>query len=238
MIETDKIYNSDCIQGMKQINSGGVDLIVTDPPYLISYASAWRKQKDHRFRQVILNDNNEQLISDYLKECFRILKDNSAAYVFCSAKTLDFFMQESRKAGFKLKNVLIWRKNNHTAGDLEAQYGQCYEPILYLNKGRRPINGKRLEDVWEFDRVSSDKLIHQNEKPIPLIARCIEKSSSVGDLVFDGFMGSGTTAVAALRTKRRFVGFELDNGYFDKAFNRIERAKNDIQTDLFNGQNY
>lgn len=103
-----------------------------------------------------------------MSECYRILKDDSAAYIFCSAKTLDFFMQQARNAGFTIKNVLIWRKNNHTAGDLEAQYGQCYEPILYLNKGRRTINGKRLEDVWDFDRVPSDKLVHQNEKPIPL----------------------------------------------------------------------
>ena len=161
MLEFDRIYNSDCIEGMKQIDSGVVSLIVTDPPYCISYKTGWRED-DHRFSKEILNDDNKQLIIDYMSECYRILKDDSAAYVFCSAKTLDFFMQQARNAGFTIKNVLIWRKNNHTAGDLEAQYGQCYEPILYLNKGRRTINGKRLEDVWDFDRVPSDKLVHQN----------------------------------------------------------------------------
>lgn len=205
---------------------------------MISYASSWRKQKDHRFRQVILNDDNEQLIIDYFKECYRILKDNSAAYVFCSAKTIDFFVEQARKAGFTIKNILIWHKNNHTAGDLEAQYGQSYEPILYLNKGRKKINGKRLEDVWEFDRVSSDKLIHQNEKPLPLIAQCIEKSSDEDELVFDGFMGSATTAVACVKTNRRFIGFELDKGYYDKACDRVEKAKQEAATDLFNGQNF
>lgn len=181
MLEFDRIYNSDCIEGMKQIESGKVDLIVTDPPYCISYKTGWRAD-DHRFSKEILNDDNEQLIIDYMSECYRILKDDSAAYIFCSAKTLDFFMQQARNAGFTIKNVLIWRKNNHTAGDLDAQYGQCYEPILYLNKGRRIINGKRLEDVWDFDRVPSDKLVHQNEKPIPLLMQCILKSSNEGDL--------------------------------------------------------
>lgn len=200
---------------------GGVSLIVTDPPYCISYKSGHRTG-DHRFTKVILNDDNRQLITNYIRECYRILKDDSAAYVFCSAKTLDFFMQQARNAGFTIKNVLIWRKNNHTAGDLEAQYGQCYEPILYLNKGRRIIKGKRLEDVWDFKRVSADKLVHQNEKPIPLLMQCILKSSNEGDLVFDGFMGSASTALACMRTNRKFLGFELDDRYFKVAQKRIK----------------
>ena len=231
MLEFDRIYNSDCIEGMKQIESGWVSLIVTDPPYCISYKTGWRAY-DHRFSKEILNDDNEQLIIDYMRECYRILKYDSAAYVFCSAKTLDFFMQQARNAGFTIKNVLIWRKNNHTAGDLEAQYGQCYEPILYLNKGRRIINGKRLEDVWDFDRVPSDKLVHQNEKPIPLLMQCILKSSNEGDLVFDGFCGSGTTCVAAMRTKRKFLGFELDEDYFKVAQRRIKEEMFN-QKDMF-----
>lgn len=231
MLEENKIYNMDCIEGMCQIQSGGVDLVLSDPPYLISYSTGWRNDA-HKFSHEILNDDNEELIANYLKECYRILKDDSAAYIFCSSKTLDFFMREARNAGFNIKNVLIWQKNNHTAGDLEAQYGQCYEPILYLNKGRRVINGKRLEDVWKFDRVSSDKLLHQNEKPIPLLMQCLLKSSSENDLVFDGFMGSASTAVACMRTKRRFIGFELDEYYFDVASKRLEREKSN-SLDLF-----
>lgn len=231
MLEFDRIYNSDCIEGMKQIESGKVDLIVTEPPYCISYKTGWRAD-DHRFSKEILNDDNEQLIIDYMSECYRILKDDSAAYIFCSAKTLDFFMQQARHAGFTIKNVLIWRKNNHTAGDLEAQYGQCYEPILYLNKGRRTINGKRLEDVWDFDRVPSDKLVHQNEKPIPLLMQCILKSSDEGDLVFDGFIGSASTALACLRTNRKFIGFELDVDYFKVAQRRIKEEMFN-QKDMF-----
>ena len=209
----------------------GVDLVLSDPPYLISYSTGWRNDA-HKFSYEILNDDNGELIANYLKECYRILKDNSAAYIFCSSKTLDFFMREARNAGFNIKNVLIWQKNNHTAGDLEAQYGQCYEPILYLNKGRRVINGKRLEDVWKFDRVSSDKLLHQNEKPIPLLMQCLLKSSDEGGLVFDGFMGSASTAVPCMRTKRRFIGFELDEYYFDVASKRLGREKSN-SLDLF-----
>lgn len=231
MLEVNKIYNMDCIEGMRQIPSGGVNLVLSDPPYCISYATGWRKE-DHKFCHEILNDDNTDLVKEYLKECYRILKEDSAAYIFCSSKTMDFFMQQAREVGFTIKNVLIWQKNNHTAGDLEAQYGQCYEPILYLNKGRRVINGKRLEDVWKFDRVSSDKLLHQNEKPIPLLIQCLLKSSSENDLVFDGFMGSASTAVACMRAKRRFLGFELDEYYFDVAQKRLERERNN-SLDMF-----
>lgn len=223
MIDKDCIFNQDCITGMKDIPDGGVDLIVTDPPYLINYASS--RRKNHRFCRPIMNDDNEVVISDYLKECFRILKDNSAAYVFCSAKTLDVFIPKCKEVGFTLKNVLIWRKNNHTAGDLDAQYGQSYEPILFLNKGRRRINGKRIDDVWNFDRVAVGRLLHQNEKPVPLLMQCILKSSEPGDLVFDGFMGSASTAVACIRTKRHFVGYELDRSYYDIAVKRLRNER-------------
>ena len=65
-------------------------------------------------------------------------------------------------------------------------------------------------------------MIHQNQKPIPLLMQCVLKSSNEGDLVFDGFIGSASTALACLRTNRKFVGFELDKEYYDKACNRIQ----------------
>lgn len=73
MLKINNIYNEDCINGMQKIESV-VDLVVSDCPYLISYSSSWRKNKEHRFRKEILGDDNEQLIVDYLRECYRILK--------------------------------------------------------------------------------------------------------------------------------------------------------------------
>lgn len=183
------IYNEDCLKGMKRIPNGSVDMVVTDPPYLIRYKTGHRKDKSHKFCHEITNDDNKDLITSYLKECYRILKDNTAAYVFCSSKTIDFFRQEAIKAGFVVKNAIIWVKNNWTAGDLKAQYGQQYEPILYLNKGRCFINGKRITDVWSFPRVAAQYLIHQNQKPVPLIEHCINKSSQLGGGNFRRFYG-------------------------------------------------
>ena len=229
-MELNKIYNEDCLEGMKRIPDGSVDLIVTDPPYLINYKTGYRKDKAHRFNDVILNDDNEQLITDYVKECYRILKDDTAMYLFCSSHKVDFFKRELEKE-FSIKNMIIWVKNNHTAGDLESAFGRKYEIVFLVNKGQRKFNGERLTDIWEFPRVSGDGQLHQNQKPIELIKRCIEKHSNVGDVVFDGFMGSGTTAAAALDTNRNYIGFELDEYYFNVAEKRIKNHT--TQTDIF-----
>lgn len=212
---------------MSEIDDESVDLIVTDPPYLIKYKTNHRKDKGHKFNQTIKNDDNPELIKEYIKECHRILKDNTAMYMFCSFDKVDFFKKEIEKY-FNIKNIIIWEKNHHTAGDLEAQYGKKYEMIILANKGRRLFNGERLTDVWRFSRVSSDKLMHQNQKPLELIKRCIIKHSDIGDVVFDGFMGSGTTAVACIDTGRIFIGSEIDKEYFDIAISRIRMHKSQI----------
>lgn len=225
MNELDIVYNEDCIEGTRGVDDESIDLIVTDPPYLISYKTNYRNDKNHEFCSEILNDDNEQLIKDYIKECYRIMKNNSAMYMFCSSKTIDFFKQELESNGFTIKNIIVWVKNNWTAGDLKGQFGQQYEFILLVNKGRKLFNGKRLTDVWHFDRVAGKKQLHQNQKPIELIEQCILKHSSEGDVVFDGFMGSGTTAVAAVNTNRHYIGYELNEKYFDIMCQRLDEVE-------------
>ena len=224
-MEDIKLYCDDCLNIMKQIDNESIDLIVTDPPYLIKYKTNHRKNKDHDFCSEILNDDNEQLIIDYIRECYRILKNNTAMYMFCNCDKVDFFKQELENAGFKIKNMIIWVKNNWTAGDLKAQFGKQYEIIFLVNKGRKYFNGKRITDVWMFDRISGKKQLHQNQKPVDLLKQCILKHSDENDIVFDGFMGSGSTGVACIETNRKFIGVELDKKYFEIAKERIENLK-------------
>ena len=219
-----KLIQGDCLEVMKDIPDNSIDLIVTDPPYLINYKTKYRKNKEHKFCSTIKNDNNYMLIKKYIKECYRIMKNNTAMYIFCSFDKVDFFKQEL-ELYFKVKNMIVWVKNNHTAGDLEAQFGKKYELILLVNKGRAKFNGKRLTDVWEFNRVVDNAQIHQNQKPLDLLKQCIEKHSKVNDIVFDGFMGSGSTGVACLNLSRQFIGIELDEYYFKIAKERIEKER-------------
>jgi len=220
-MELNTIFNEDCINGMKEIENNSVDLVVTDPPYLVKYKTGRRKDKSHKFTKEILNDDNEQLLKDYIKECHRIMKDDTAMYMFCSSNKVDFFKQELEEY-FTIKNMIIWVKNNHTAGDLQSAFGRKYEIVFLVNKGRSKFNGTRLTDVWEFKRVAGKGQLHQNQKPIEMIEQCIKKHSNKNDIVFDGFMGSGTTAIACMNTNRNYIGFELDKEYYEIASNRID----------------
>ena len=218
------IYKEDCIKGMSNLKDNSIDLIVTDPPYLMDYKTNRRKNKEHDFCKPIAGDDDENLIKNFIKESYRVLKDDSAMYVFCNSNRIDFFKKEIESAGFKIKNIIVWVKNNWTAGDLKASFGKQYEFIILANKGRAFFNGKRLSDVWEFDRVVGKNQVHQNQKPIELIERMILKHSVPGGVVLDPFMGSGTTGVACLKNSREFIGYELDKRYFEIAEERIKEV--------------
>ena len=225
-IELNSIYNEDCLEGMKRIPDKSIDLIVTDPPYLINYT---RHVKGHRFSKPILNDNNnKQLIIDYIKECYRVMKDNTAMYMFASHKTVDIFKQELEKY-FNVKNIIIWDKQRQGMGDTSTVFGFQYELIFFVSKGQPKINGKRLSDIWSFPKIVGKQQMHQNQKPIELITQCILKHSGEDDIILDGFIGSGTTAIACLNTNRNFIGFELDKEYFDMANERINKHKKELK---------
>ena len=215
------LYNVDCIELLKSLDNNSIDLVITDPPYLIDYKTNHRIDKKHKFCSTIKNDNNPDLISNVIKELYRVMKDNTAGYMFCSFDKVDFFKTEIEKY-FKIKNIIIWVKNNWTAGDLKAQFGKQYEMIILFNKGRCLFNGKRLTDVWNFDRVAGKKQLHQNEKPLDLIKQAIEKHSKEGDLILDCFAGSNTTGLACLQSNRNFIGCEIDKEYYEIALKRIQ----------------
>ena len=114
-------------------------------------------------------------------------------------------------------------KNNHGSGDLKAGYAPKYEFILYAHKGRSLFRDKRIADVIDCSKVSSKDLMHPTEKPIELLKLFIKNNSDEGGLVFDGFVGSGTTGVACKELGRNFIGCELDENYYKIANDRIEK---------------
>ena len=216
MEEQYKLYNGDCLEVMKDIKDKSIDLIVTDPPYLIDYQSNYRRNKYEKIKNDI---KAEELISNYFKECYRILKDNTAMYSFCSWHNIDFFKREFEKY-FKLKNIIVWNKNNTSMGDLKGSYAPKYELVLFGHKGRKLINGFRYPDVLEAKRTGNK--LHPTQKPIDLLEIFIKTSSDVGDIVFDGFMGSNSTGIASINTNRKFIGIELDSNYYNIAKQRID----------------
>ena len=210
----------DCLELMKDIADKSIDMILTDPPYGINFQSHRRKVLHKR----ITNDINLDWLDCYFKQCSRIMKDNTAIYCFCSWHNIDIFKSIFEKY-FKLKNILVWVKNNHGSGDLKASYAPKHEFILYGNKGRKLFNGKRMEDVFFANKTKNN--FHPTEKPTDLLKQFIQNSTEENDIVFDGFMGSGSTGVACINTNRSFIGIELDPKYFEIAKERIEKVQHE-----------
>jgi len=228
---TEELIHADCLKHMITMEDESIDLIVTDPPYLMDYKTGRRNNKadkydvdqssvKHKFSTVIDGDNDPDLISKYIEECYRIMKPDTAMYMFCNSNKVAFFVNELEKL-FTVRNIIVWVKNNHTAGDLVHAFGKKHEFIILVNKGNAPIQGKRIQDVWEFAKVVGASQLHQNQKPLDLIKQCIEKHSKQGDVVFDGFGGSGTTAVAARDLNRQYVCIEKDDEYYNVAVERL-----------------
>lgn len=220
-----KLYNGDCLEIMDRLIDEGVkvDCILTDPPYGMNFKSNYRKEKYNS----IVNDDNLDFIENYFSKCYTLLKEDTHIYCFCSWHNIDKFKMEFEKY-FKLKNIIVWEKNNTSMGDLKGSYAPKHEFILYGHKGRRLRNGFRYADIIKANRTNNK--LHPTQKPVDLLEIFIKQSTDKNDVVFDGFMGSGTTGVACMNTNRKFIGIELDNNYFDIASKRIEEA-------FFNAQN-
>lgn len=219
-----EVLHGDCLELMREIPDGSVDLIVTDPPYLMNYRSN-RRVKSDKFRHIENDVDSHELISNYNKECHRILKENTAIYMFCSWHHIDFFKTEFEKY-FKLKNLIVWNKNNHGSGDLKGAYAPKHEFILFGHKGRTLFREKRVPDVMDFAKIPSKHLAHPTEKPTELLDVFIRNSSDVGDVVFDGFAGTGSTGISAMQNGRKFIGCEIDGEYARIANERLAEVAN------------
>jgi|TARA_R100000049_G_C1908608_1_gene56554 site-specific DNA-methyltransferase (adenine-specific) len=209
-MEKNKIHNKDCIEGLKSIEDNSIDCIIIDPPYGINYHSGHYKNGNPH--KPIANDDTLFIPIDDL---WRVLKPTGAMFIFFSHKV--------PLIDKRVKNVIIWVKNNWTAGDLYKDFGNQYECIAYMPKEDFKLHSKRFSNVWKFDRISADNLLHPTQKPESIIRRLIETATEKGDLVLDCFIGSGTTAVACKQMERKFIGFEIDKSYVDIAERRLSQ---------------
>lgn len=161
-------------------------------------------------RKLFQYQNNIK-ISDWMPEIYRILKQGTHCYVFTNVLNLKEMILEAEKVGFKLQNLLVWEKNNCTPSQY---YMKNCEYVLLLRKGKakwiNDIGGSKT--VHQFNNIIGTKK-HPAEKPQALIEFYISNSSNEGDLVCDPFMGCGTTARAAEKLNRNYIGWEIDEQY-------------------------
>ena len=188
------------------------DMVFCDAPYGYKYESNY--QDKYKMLQ------NDDKILDFIPAIWGTMKDNCPVYEFCGWQSLKQWLEYFENTSLDLKNVIIWKKNNWSMGDLKGAYAGQYEVILYLNKGRVELNGSRDTDIWEFDREPPK--MHPTMKPIELIAYALKKSSKKDDVVLDCFGGSGSTLIACEQLNRKCYMMELDPHYMDVIIQRWE----------------
>lgn len=220
------IYHGDCLEVLKTLPDNSVDLVLTDPPYGIDFQSARRTDKA-KWKPKIANDKTPFIW--WLHETFRVVKEGGAVLCFTRYDTEEDFRWAMRIAGFTPKMQVIWDKEIHGMGDLKGDFAPLHENIIFATKGRFVFPGKRPKSVVRCQRVTAEKLVHPNEKPIKLLESLIESASKEGDTVLDLFLGSGATGVAAQNTRREFIGVELNEEYVKIAEARINNLKQQTQ---------
>lgn len=223
-----KLYQGDCLEVMKNIEDGSVDLIITDPPYKTITGGDSNGANSERPKGMLrgnrkLFKHQKMNISDWMPEIYRVLKEGSHCYVFTNSLNLQEMLNEAIKAGFKMHNLLVWEKNNCTPSQF---YMKNCEYVLFLRKGKAKwINNiGDSKTVHKFNNIIGNKL-HPTEKPVNLLEYYLLNSSEPNDIVFDPFMGSGSMGEAAIKNNRQFIGIELDEKYFNVAKQRIENIE-------------
>lgn len=200
------VARSDAIELMRSLAAGSVQVLITDPPYGIAYHSNYYKDKNPH--APIANDWNFQ-IGKFFDEALRVLRVGGTLYLCTRWDVFPLWAREVAP-GLELNNLIVWRKDNWSSGDLTGNFGNQYEMLMFVTKGRHQLRGRRWSNVWDFPRIPSGRLRMPAEKPLGLYDRAIRSSSDEGDLVVDPFCGSGTAAEAATLAKRRFIVGDMD----------------------------
>lgn len=220
-----QLYLGDALTLFKQIPDESIDCIITDPPYETISGGAQDNEYVNRPTGIlakndgkIFNYNNID-ISSWIKECYRVLKNSTHIYIMTNLFNLEHYMSEIKKAGFNIHNLLIWEKNNATPN---RWYMKNCEYIIFARKGAaKPINDCGTKTVLQIKNVKNR--IHPTEKPLELLEIFIKNSSNPNDTILDPFGGSMSTALAAIKTGRKAISFELDDQYFILGKERLDQ---------------
>ena len=205
------------------LSGNQADLVVTDPPYKLTYGGC------HGSLGGCLSsenyDNKGGLVeceidwTDFMPLLFNILR-HGHAYVMCNNRHVQNMLNSAEKSGFKFHNRVVWDKGSCTPN---MWYMKNCEYIGFFYKSKAKfINDCGSKQLIKIPQI--DESDHPTEKPVMLMRHYIENSSKPDDIVIDPFMGTGTTGVACIESNRKFIGIEKIEKWFDVACKRIEKS--------------
>jgi len=217
------IQFGDCYDHMKPIANNTIDTVLTDPPYGMDFQSK-RSKNGPRYEKIVSDDKVDPL---WLKQAYRVTKLGGALIMFCDWKTSDEWKYHIEKCGYVMKSQVIWNRMHHGTGDLHGSFAPMHDIIWYATKGRRifyksSAYDTRPKSVLSHKRPSpSEDNGHPTCKPVELLRELIKGTDDGSDgVILDPFLGSGSTAVACIKERKRFIGIEIDKKYHDIAVKR------------------
>lgn len=232
--KSDCIIKCDSFQNF--LSNGNVkeaDLILTDPPYTISrktgFSNVGKKGVERFAVSMDFGKWDHEIIDlDSLAALsFKALRKGGTAIIFYDLWKITPLAEALTRAGFKMIRLVMWEKTNPVPLNSKRSYlSNSREIAVYCVKGGKPtFHGEYDNGIYKYP-IPREKRFHPTQKPIKLFRDLVLKHSNPGDLIVDPFLGSGTTAVAALNEKRRFAGCEIDKSYVIKAKRRVKNGAN------------
>ena len=225
----DYIKLGDCLELMQEIPDGSIDLVCTDPPYNIA-----RKNNFTTMGRTGIDFGEWDKGFDpflWLNQIPRILKKDGSVIIFNDWKIIGSIALYLEGLGLTIKDFLRWEKSNPMPRNTGRRYVTDFECAVWLTNKNAKWTYHNMSQSYQRPKFTfgvvggKEKTIHPTQKPIALIEALIEIHSCQGDIILDPFLGSGTTAIAAINTGRHFIGYEKEQKYFDIALDRITAAK-------------
>jgi len=218
-----QLIQGDCLEEMKNIPDGSVDMVLTDPPYNIA--------RDNNFTSMgragidFGEWDKDADIFSYIKEVERILKKGGSFIVFNGWKNLGDITKEAEKCGLDVKDLIRLEKSNPMPRNRDRRYITDFELAVWYVKPKAKWIFNRQDEKYQRPKFvhSIDKGLHPTQKSLGLMENLIKIHTNEGDTILDCFMGSGTTGVACKNLNRNFIGIELDEEYFNIAEARINK---------------
>ena len=213
-IEINKIYKADAIDLLKKVDSGFVDLFLTDIPY----EKVNKQSNGLRVLDKGAANKKTFVLKKFLLEADRVTK--GSGYIFCGKEQISeiFGFFSDKKYTTRL---MIWEKTNPSPMNCQYTWMSGIEAFIYFKKPRATFNEKYKNSVLRFPNGGSKN--HPTEKPLKLFEYLIKVSSNDGDIVCDPCLGSGTTALASLNLKRNFIAGDISRKFCNISKNRIKK---------------
>ncbi|MGL5732516.1 MAG: DNA-methyltransferase [Metamycoplasmataceae bacterium] len=262
------IILGDNIEIMQRIKDNSIDLIFADPPYNMNLKKKLLRFDGSKFDGVDDEWDKYSSLKEYdseckkwLEQCLRILKTDGSLWVigsFQNIHRLGYLLQDMNAW---IINEIVWEKSNPVPNFAGTRFVNAQETMLWVTKTEKSkftfnyktmkhINGgTQMKSVWKLpicsgnERLKNDegKKVHSTQKPLALLERIILASSKPGDIIFDPFSGTGTTAHAAKKLGRKYIAIEKDKSYYLASLMRLANVvedydRNDIKNAIYDNK--